>query len=88
MYAHLLSVRFQKWRHGSHICFVDPHDNTVLTYISKSVQDRGLVAIIHIYRKSYMKFHLALFSLTLSDLERSIQVTQIFSGLYLQIYSR
>ena len=29
-----------------------------------------------------MKFHLALFSLTLSDLERSIQVTQVFNGLY------
>ena len=41
--------------------FFDPHDNTVLAYISKIVQDRGLVT--------------ALFSLTLSDLERSIQVT-------------
>ena len=30
-----------------------------------------------------MKFHLALFSLTLSDLERSIQVTQVFNGLYI-----
>ena len=29
-----------------------------------------------------MKFHLPLFSLTLSDLERSIQVTQVFNGLY------
>ena len=38
--------------------------------------------------KSYMKFHLALFSFTLSDLERSIQVTQVFNGLYLQIRSR
>ena len=27
---------------------------------------------------SYMKFHLVLFCLTLSDLERSIQVTQVF----------
>ena len=26
----------------------DPHDNTVLAYISKIVQDRGLVTIIHI----------------------------------------
>ena len=25
-----------------------PHDNTVLAYISKIVQDRGLVTIIHI----------------------------------------
>ena len=33
-----------------------------------------------------MKFHLAWFSLTLNDLERSIQVTQVFNGLYLQIY--
>ena len=29
-----------------------------------------------------MKFHLALFSFTLSDLESSIQVTQVFNGLY------
>ena len=29
-----------------------------------------------------MKFHLALLSLTLSDIERSIQVTQVFNGLY------
>ena len=48
MYARLLSVRFQKWRHGGHICFLTPHDNTVLAYISKIVQDRGLVTIIHI----------------------------------------
>ena len=33
-----------------------------------------------------MEFHLALFSLTLSDLERSILVAQVFNGLYLQIY--
>ena len=51
--------------------FFDPHDNTVLAYISKILQDRGLVTIIDIYRKSHMKFHLARFSLTLSDLERS-----------------
>ena len=38
-------------------------------------------------RKSYMKFHLAPLSLTLSDLDKSIQVTQVFNGLYLQIYS-
>ena len=49
MYAHLFSVRFQKWRHGGHInLFFDPHDNTVLAYISKIVQDRVLVTIIHI----------------------------------------
>ena len=35
-----------------------------------------------------MNFHLALFSLTLSDLEISIQVTQVFNGLYIEIYSR
>ena len=28
--------------------FFDPHDNTVLAYIPKIVQDGGLVAIIHI----------------------------------------
>ena len=39
-------------------------------------------------RNSYMTFHLEPLSLTLSDLERSIQVIQVFSGLYLQIYSR
>ena len=34
-------------------------------------------------RKSYMKCHLAPLSLTLSALERSIQVTQVFNGLYI-----
>ena len=48
IYAHLFPVQFQKWQHGGHICFFDPHDNTVLAYISKIVQDRGLVTIIHI----------------------------------------
>ena len=33
--------------------FFDPHDNTVLAYISKIVQDRGLVTIIHIYEVSF-----------------------------------
>ena len=33
--------------------------------------------------KSYM-----MFPLTLSDLKSSIQVTQVFNGLYLQIYLR
>ena len=33
--------------------FVDPHDNTVLAYISKIVQDRGLVTISHIYEVIY-----------------------------------
>ena len=51
--------------------FFDPHDNTVLAYISKIVQDRGLVTIIDIGSHIIMKFHLARFSLTLSDLERS-----------------
>ena len=50
MYAHLFSVWFKKWRHGGHICFLTPHDNTVLAYtcISKIVQDRRLVTIIDI----------------------------------------
>ena len=62
-----------------------PHDNTVLASISKMVQDRGLVTIILFKitaelllvmdRKSYMTFHLEPLSLTLSDLEMSIQVT-------------
>ena len=50
--------------------FFDPHDNTVLAYISKIVQDRDQLPLLT-YRKSHMKFHLARFSLTLSDLERS-----------------
>ena len=33
-----------------------------------------------------MKFHLAPLSLTLSDLERSIQVTQVFNGLYPHLF--
>ena len=57
--------------------FFDPHDNIVLAYILKFMQDRVLA--------SYMKFHLELFSLTLSVLERSIQVIQVFNGLNLQI---
>ena len=32
-----------------------------------------------------MRFHLAPLSLTLSDLDGSIQVTQVFNGLYLQV---
>ena len=55
--------------------FFDPHDNTVFAQISKIVQDRGLPLPLFTYRKSYMKLHSALFSLPLSDLERSIQVT-------------
>ena len=43
---------------------------TLSAYISKIVQDRGLITLLT-YRKSHMKFHLARFSLTLSDLERS-----------------
>ena len=35
-----------------------------------------------------MKFHLAPLSLTLSDLERSIQVTQVFNGLYTEVLTR
>ena len=33
-----------------------------------------------------MKFHLAPLSLTLSDLERSIQVTQVFNDLYPNLF--
>ena len=32
-----------------------------------------------------MRFHLAPLAVTLSDIERSIQVTQVFNGLYLQV---
>ena len=39
-------------------------------------------------RKSYMRFHLEPLSLTLSDIERSIQVTEVSNDLYLQIYSK
>ena len=35
-------------KNGDMAAFVDPHDNTVLAYISKIVQDRGLVTIIDI----------------------------------------
>ena len=31
-----------------------------------------------------MSFHLVLFSLTLSDLERSDEVTRVFNGLYVR----
>ena len=44
--------------------------------------------LLMVDRKSYMMFHLAPLSLTLSDLESSVQVTQISSDLYLKIYSR
>ena len=33
--------------------FFDPHDNTVLAYISKILQDRGLVTIIDIQEVTY-----------------------------------
>ena len=33
--------------------FFDPHDNTVLAYISKIVQDKVLVTIIHIQEVIY-----------------------------------
>ena len=48
MYAHLFSVRFEKMATWRPYLFFDPHDNTVLAYISKIVQDRGLVTIIDI----------------------------------------
>ena len=32
---------------GGAYLFFDPHDNTVLAYISKMVQDRVIVTIIH-----------------------------------------
>ena len=35
-----------------------------------------------------MKFQMALFSLTLGDLERSVEVTHVFNDLYLLNYSR
>ena len=50
MYAHLFSVRFQQWRPGGHL-FLTPMIRLlfcfVLAYISKIVQDSGLVTIIH-----------------------------------------
>ena len=48
MYAHLFSVRFKKMTTWRPYLFFDPHDNTVLAYISKILQDRGLVTIIDI----------------------------------------
>ena len=57
-----------------------------MAYISKCIQDNQLLLVMD--RKSYMRFHLEPLSLTLSDLERSIQVTQVFNGIYLHIYSR
>ena len=48
MYAHLFSVRFKKIATWRPYLFFDPHDNIVLAYISKIVQDRGLVTIIDI----------------------------------------
>ena len=48
MFANLFFCLISKratWR--PHLLFY-PNDNTVLAYISKIVQDRGLVTIIHI----------------------------------------
>ena len=39
-------------------------------------------------RKSYNEVSFGAIALTLSDLERSIQVTEVFSALYVQIYTR
>ena len=72
MYAHLFSVRFQKWRHGGHICVLTPVI-TLFWPISRKLCKIGYYLPLFTYRRSYMKFHLALFSFTLSDLERSIQ---------------
>ena len=87
MYAHIFFVRFQKWRHGGHICFLTPMI-TLFWLISRKLWKIGDQLPLFTHRKSYMKFHLALFSFTMSDLERSIQVTQVFNVLYLPIYSR
>ena len=44
--------------------FFDPNDNTVLAYISKIVQDRGLVTIIHILEAIYeISFGMVFFDL-------------------------
>ena len=61
-----------------------------MAYISKSIKDTTeLITIGDGQEVIYnMRFHLEQLSLTLSDLERSIQVTQVFNGLYLQIRSR
>ena len=49
------------WR--PYLCF-DPHDNTVLAYISKIVQDRGLVTIIDIEEVTYeVSFGMVFFDL-------------------------
>ena len=86
MYTHLFSVRFQKWRHGGHICFLTLMI-TLFWPISPKLCKIGFYLPLFAYRKSYMKFQLTRFSFTLSDLERSIQATQVFNGLYLEIYS-
>ena len=61
---------------------------TLFWTISQKWCKIGCYTPLFTYRKSYMMFHLPLFSFTLSNLERSIQVTQVFNVLYLQIYSR
>ena len=48
---------------------------TLFWLISRKLCKIGDSLPLFTYRKSDMKFHLAWFSLTLSDLERSIQVT-------------
>ena len=70
MNAHLFSVCFKKWRHGGHICFLTPMI-TLFWLISRKLCKIGDQLPLLTYRKSHMKFHLARFSLTLSDLERS-----------------
>ena len=70
MNAHLFSVWFKKWRHRGHICFLTPMI-TLFWLISRKLCKIGDQLPLLTYRKSHMKFHLARFSLTLSDLERS-----------------
>ena len=48
MYAHLFSVWFQKMATWWPYLFFDPHDNTVLVYISKIGQDRVLEVIYEV----------------------------------------
>ena len=79
MYVHLFFGSISKMATWRPYFFFDPHDNPVWT-ISRKLCKIGYQLPLFTYRKSYMKFHLTLFSFALSDLERSIQVTQVFNG--------
>ena len=88
MYDYLFSVRFQKWRHGGHIWGFFYPMITLFWPISRKLCKIAGISYHYSHIGSHIEVSFVTGLFTLSDLERSIQVIQVFIGLYLQIYSR